>query len=40
MQVITEDRSYRFSASDETDLSNWLGALKCILVRKGATLGF
>ncbi|KAI9790317.1 MAG: hypothetical protein M1833_001954 [Piccolia ochrophora] len=33
MQIITEDKSYRFCASDEDDLAKWLGALKSILVK-------
>lgn len=34
MQVITEDRSYRFSCADEDDLTKWLAALKSTLAKK------
>lgn len=34
MQVITEDRSYRFSCADEEDLTKWLAALKSTLAKK------
>ena len=34
MQIISEDRSYRFCASSEDALAEWLGALKSQLARK------
>lgn len=34
MQIITDERSYRFSCADEEDLSKWLGALKSTLAKK------
>ena len=34
MQIIAEDRSYRFCAIDEDALAKWLGALKSQLARK------
>jgi len=33
-QVITEDRNYRFAATDEEELSQWLGGLKSALAKK------
>ena len=34
MQIIAEDKSYRFCAPSEEALAKWLGALKCQLVRR------
>jgi hypothetical protein len=34
MQIITEDKTYRFCAPDEESLAKWLGALKSQLVDK------
>ena len=34
MQIISEDRSYRFCASSEDALAEWLGALKSQLAKK------
>ena len=34
MQVITEDRSYRFCAYSEDELDHWLGCIKSILVKR------
>lgn len=34
MQIITDERSYRFCCTDEDDLSKWLGALKSTLALK------
>lgn len=34
MQVITEGKSFRFSASGEEALAKWLGALKSTLAKR------
>jgi hypothetical protein len=34
MQVICEDKNYKFCASDEDALAKWLGAFKSLLVKK------
>ncbi|EQL34558.1 hypothetical protein, variant [Blastomyces dermatitidis ATCC 26199] len=34
LQVIAEDKTYRFCAPDEEALAKWLGALKSLLVRR------
>ncbi|KAB8343179.1 hypothetical protein FH972_022769 [Carpinus fangiana] len=34
MQIILEDRSYRFCASDDDELSKWLGGIKSVLARQ------
>jgi len=34
MQVITEDRNYRFCAMGEEELSKWLGAFKSLLIKR------
>lgn len=36
MQVITDDRSYRFCAKGEDELSRWLGSFKSLLTKKAA----
>lgn len=36
MQVISEDRTFRFAAEGEEDLERWLGGLKSVLARKNA----
>ncbi|KIX08247.1 uncharacterized protein Z518_02903 [Rhinocladiella mackenziei CBS 650.93] len=33
-QLITDDKSYRFSTPDEDDLAKWLGALKSVLSKR------
>ena len=33
-QVILEDKTYRFSASDEETLAKWLGAIKSVLAKR------
>ncbi|KAL9090346.1 MAG: hypothetical protein Q9165_005380 [Trypethelium subeluteriae] len=34
MQIIAEDRNYRFCAQDEDSLARWLGALKSLLAKR------
>jgi len=34
MQIITEEKSYKFCAKDEEAFANSLGALKCLIARK------
>lgn len=34
MQIIAEDRNYRFCAQDEDALARWLGALKSLLAKR------
>jgi hypothetical protein len=34
MQVISEEKNYKFCASDEDSLAKWLGAFKSLLVKK------
>lgn len=34
MQIISEDRNYRFCASNEDELARWLGAFKSLLVKR------
>lgn len=34
MQIIAEEKSYRFCASSEDALAEWLGALKCQLAKR------
>ncbi|EON69936.1 hypothetical protein W97_09201 [Coniosporium apollinis CBS 100218] len=34
MQILTEERNYRFSAPDEDSLARWLGALKSLLAKR------
>ena len=34
MQIISEDKSYRFCAASEDSLAEWLGALKSQLARR------
>lgn len=36
MQVISEERNYRFCAADEDSLARWLGALKSLLAKRKA----
>lgn len=36
MQVITEERNWRFCAQDEDDLARWLGSLKSLLAKRRA----
>ncbi|CAK3801663.1 3-hydroxybenzoate 6-hydroxylase [Lecanosticta acicola] len=35
MQIISEERNYRFCATDEESLTKWLGAFKSLLCRTG-----
>lgn len=37
MQIITEERSYRFCCADEEDLSRWIGAIKSTLALRKKT---
>lgn len=37
MQIIAEEKNYRFCAMSEDDLAKWLGALKSQLARKKDT---
>ena len=34
LQIIAEERSYRFCAPDEEALARWLGALKSVVVTR------
>lgn len=34
MQIITEERNYRFCAFDEESLAKWLGALKSLFAKR------
>jgi hypothetical protein len=34
LQIIAEERSYRFSAPNEETLARWLGALKSVVVTR------
>lgn len=34
LQVITDDRTYRFCAPDEEALAQWLGAMKSVLIAR------
>jgi len=34
LQIITEDKNYRFCAPDEDSLEKWLGALKSLLAKR------
>lgn len=34
MQIISEERNYRFCAPDEDALAKWLGALKSLLAKR------
>jgi hypothetical protein len=34
MQVITEEKNFRFCARDENALAQWLGAFKSLLIRR------
>jgi hypothetical protein len=34
MQVICEEKNYKFCASNEDSLAKWLGAFKSLLVKK------
>jgi len=34
LQIITEEKTYRFAAGTEESLARWLGALKCTLVKR------
>jgi hypothetical protein len=36
MQIITEERNWRFCAQDEDDLIRWLGSLKSLLAKRRA----
>lgn len=36
LQVISEERNYRFCAVDEESLNRWLGAFKSVLSRRRA----
>jgi hypothetical protein len=36
MQIITEERNWRFCAQDEDDLARWLGTLKSLLAKRRA----
>ena len=36
MQVITDDRNYRFCALGEDELSHWLGSFKSLLTKQAA----
>ena len=38
LQLITEDRPYRFCAPDEEALANWIGAMKSIIVARRKVL--
>lgn len=35
LQIIAEEKTYRFCAPNEEDLAKWLGALKSVLVKRG-----
>ena len=37
LQIIVEEKTYRFCAPDEESLARWLGSLKSILVRRDET---
>ncbi|MCJ1308940.1 hypothetical protein MMC25_002595 [Agyrium rufum] len=39
LQIIAEDRTYRFCAEGEEILARWLGALKSLIVRRKAEMG-
>jgi hypothetical protein len=39
MQIITEERNWRFCAQDEDDLAAWLGTLKSLLAKRRAVEG-
>lgn len=39
MQLITDERGYRFCARDEDDLAKWLGAFKSLLVKRKEAKG-
>lgn len=39
LQVIAEDKSYRFCAPDEEALAKWLGALKSVIVARKRITG-
>ena len=34
MQIISEERNYRFCAPDEDSLARWLGAFKSLLAKR------
>jgi len=34
MQIITEERNYRFCATNEDQLAKWLGSFKSLLVKR------
>lgn len=34
MQIITEERNYRFCAADDDSLAQWLGSLKSVLAKR------
>jgi hypothetical protein len=34
MQIITEERNWRFCAQDEDDLAAWLGTIKSLLAKR------
>lgn len=36
MQLITEERNWRFCAQDEDDLARWLGSIKSQLAKRRA----
>jgi hypothetical protein len=37
MQIITEERGWRFCAQDDDDLARWLGNIKSLLVKRRGT---
>jgi hypothetical protein len=38
MQIITEERGWRFCAQDDDDLARWLGTIKSVLAKRRATM--
>lgn len=38
MQIITEDRDYKFCVEDEDDLARWIGSFKSLLVKRRESL--
>lgn len=38
MQIITEDRDYKFCVEDEDDLARWVGSFKSLLVKRRESL--
>jgi hypothetical protein len=37
MQIITEERGWRFCAQDDDDLARWLGTIKSLLAKRRGT---